>query len=122
MERAPSLQHSAHEAEPILVLTRRAGAGFLLASDHALNRTCVTANSKVLSIFYGQSFRPEGWVPTNTTPNTSLSPSELAQWVEDLAYDAWLRLPVNKMELSNILEQVVAQRYELPCFAVLLTY
>ena len=29
-------------AEPILVLTRRAGAGFLLASDHALNRTCVT--------------------------------------------------------------------------------
>ena len=30
------------EAEPILVLTRRAGAGFLLASDHALNRTCVT--------------------------------------------------------------------------------
>ena len=33
---------------------------------------------------------------------TSLSPGELAQWVEDLAYDAWLALPVNKMKTDDL--------------------
>ena len=60
------------------------------------------ANSKVLSIFYAQNQEPEGWVPTDATPNTSLSSGELAQWVEDLAYDAWLALPVTKMESDQL--------------------
>jgi hypothetical protein len=61
-----------------------------------------STNSKVLSIFYAQNTAPEGWVPAGTVPDTKLTASALADWLENLAYDVWLKLPVKKMKPDQL--------------------
>jgi hypothetical protein len=41
-------------------------------------------------------------VPARTSPKTSLTARALADWLEDLAYKAWLALPVKKMESDQV--------------------